>query len=52
LSLVALHGAIKRYLDETNKYPRPFIWTANPEHNSEKVQVPWQGVAAQVSRVE
>jgi transposase len=37
-SLVELQGAIKRFLAETNADPRPFIWTANPEHILEKVR--------------
>jgi transposase len=37
-SLVALQAAIKRFLAETNADPRPFVWTAKPEHILEKVR--------------
>jgi transposase len=35
-SLVELQAAIKRFLAETNADPRPFGWTAKPEHILEK----------------
>jgi hypothetical protein len=28
--IVGLQGVINRYLAETNDYPKPFIWTADP----------------------
>jgi transposase len=37
-SLVELQAAIKRYLAETNGAPKPFVWTAKPEHILEKVR--------------
>jgi len=35
-SLVDLQAAINRYLGEHNRKPKPFIWTANPDHIIEK----------------
>src|SRR3954467_15951722 len=37
-SLVELQAAIKRFLAATNADPRPFVWTARPEHILEKVR--------------
>jgi transposase len=37
-SLVELQAAINRFLAETNADPKPFVWTANPDHIIEKVQ--------------
>ncbi len=37
-SLVELQAAINRFLAETNRDPRPFVWTAKPEHILEKVR--------------
>ncbi len=37
-SLVELQSAIKRFLAETNADPKPFVWTANPDHIIEKVR--------------
>jgi transposase len=37
-SLVELQAAIKRFLAETNGSPKPFVWTAKPEHILEKVR--------------
>jgi len=31
-SLVDLQAAIKRFLAETNDAPKPFVWTADPDH--------------------
>ena len=31
-SIVALQAAIKRYVAEHNAAPKPFVWTADPEH--------------------
>ena len=31
-SIVDLQAAINRFLDEANKDPRPFIWTADPDN--------------------
>ncbi len=36
--LVELQAAINRFLAETNADPRPFVWTARPEHILEKVR--------------
>jgi transposase len=36
-SLVELQAAIHRFLAETNDNPKPFVWTAKPEHILEKV---------------
>ena len=36
-SVVDLQAAINRYLAETNS-PKPFVWTAKPEHILEKVR--------------
>jgi transposase len=30
-SLVELHAAINRFIEETNQAPRPFTWTADPD---------------------
>lgn len=30
-SVVELQSAIKRYIEETNQMPTPFVWTANPD---------------------
>ena len=30
-SVVDLQAAINRYLDEANRHPKPFIWTADPD---------------------
>jgi transposase len=30
-SLVELHAAINRFIEETNRAPRPFTWTADPD---------------------
>jgi transposase len=37
-SLVELQAAINRFLAETNGDPKPFVWTAKPEHILEKVR--------------
>ena len=36
-SLVELQAAINRFLAETNAAPKPFVWTADPDHIIEKV---------------
>ena len=36
-SLVALQEAINRFVEEHNKSPRPFVWTADPDRIIEKV---------------
>jgi transposase len=36
-SLVALQEAINRFVDEHNRDPRPFVWTADPDRIVEKV---------------
>ena len=30
-SVAELEAAIKRFIEETNQMPRPFVWTANPD---------------------
>jgi transposase len=37
-SLVELQAAINRFLAETNADPKPFVWTANPDHIIEKLR--------------
>src|SRR5215203_564757 len=37
-SIVELQAAINRFLAEANDDPRPFVWTARPEHILEKVR--------------
>ena len=37
-SVVELQAAINRFLAETNADPKPFVWTAKPEHILEKVR--------------
>jgi DDE superfamily endonuclease len=37
-SLVELQAVINRFLAETNGNPKPFVWTAKPEHILEKVR--------------
>ena len=36
-SVAELQAAINRFLAETNHNPKPFAWTAKPEHILEKV---------------
>jgi hypothetical protein len=45
-SLVELQAAINRFLAETNADPKPFVWTANPDHIIEKVRRGNQAVGA------
>ena len=37
-SLVALQEAINRFVEEHNRDPRPFVWTADPDGIVEKVR--------------
>ena len=37
-SIVELQAAINRFLAEANDNPKPFVWTARPEHILEKVR--------------
>ena len=37
-SIVELQAAINRFLTEANDNPKPFVWTARPEHILEKVR--------------
>ena len=37
-SMVELQAAINRFLAEANDDPKPFVWTARPEHILEKVR--------------
>ena len=41
-SLVDLQAAINRYLVESNKDPKPFVWTAEPDSIIEKVRRGYQ----------
>jgi hypothetical protein len=36
--VVDLQAAINRFLGETNQYPKPFVWTADPDGIIEKVR--------------
>jgi transposase len=45
-SLVALQEAINRYLDEYNRDPRPFVWTADPDAIVEKVRRGYHALAS------
>jgi hypothetical protein len=45
-SLVALQEAINRYLDEHNRDPRPFVWTADPDAIVEKVRRGYRALAS------
>ena len=36
-SLVDLPAAVNRYLDEHNRKPKPFVWTADPNPIIEKL---------------
>jgi hypothetical protein len=42
----ALREAIDRHIDEHNRDPRPFIWTADPDRFNEKVVRAHRGVVA------
>ena len=44
-SLVALQEAINRYLEEHNRSPRPFVWTADPDAIVEKVRRAYHALA-------
>ena len=44
-SLVALQEAINRYLEEHNRDPRPFMWTADPDAIVEKVRRAYHALA-------
>jgi transposase len=43
-SLVELQAAIKRFLAETNAHPKPFVWTADPDHIIERVHRGYQAL--------
>jgi transposase len=45
-SLVALQEAINRFVEEHNRNPRLFVWTADPDHIVEKVRRAHRAVAA------
>jgi transposase len=45
-SLVALQEAINRYLEEHNRDPRPFVWTADPDSIVEKVRRGYHALAS------
>jgi hypothetical protein len=43
--LVDLQAAINRYLNEHNRKPKPFAWTADPDRIIEKVNRGYQMLA-------
>ena len=45
-SLVDLQAAINRYLGEHNRKPKPFVWTADPDHIIEKLNRGYQVLAS------
>ena len=45
-SLVALQEAINRFVEEHNRSPRPFAWTADPEAIAEKVRHGYHALAS------
>ena len=45
-SLVALREAINRFVDEHNRNPRPFVWTADPDAIVEKVRRGYDALAS------
>ena len=45
-SLVDLQAAINRYLDEHNRRPKPFVWTADPDRIIAKVNRGHQALAS------
>jgi hypothetical protein len=45
-SMVDLQAAINRYLGEHNRKPKPFVWTADPNRNIEKVNLGYQAMAS------
>ncbi len=49
-SLVALQEAINRFVDEHNRSPRPFVWTADPEAIVEKVRRGYHALASMARR--
>jgi transposase len=49
-SLVGLQEAIHRYLDEHNRDPQPFVWTADPDRIIEKVTRARRALASAANR--
>ncbi len=49
-SLVALQEAINRFVEEHNRSPRPFVWTADPDRIVEKVGRGYQTLARMAER--
>jgi transposase len=45
-SLVSLQEAINRFVEEHNRDPRPFVWTADPDAVVEKVRRAYHALAA------
>ena len=45
-SLVALQEAINRFVEEHNRDPRPFVWTADPDAIVEKVRRAYHALAS------
>jgi hypothetical protein len=45
-SLVALQEAINRFVEEHNRSPRPFVWTADPDTIVEKVRRGYHALAS------
>ena len=43
---MALQEAINRFVEEHNRSPRPFVWTADPDRIVEKVRRAYHALAA------
>jgi len=43
---VALQEAINRFVEEHNRSPRPFVWTADPDAVVEKVRRGYHALAS------
>jgi transposase len=50
-SLVALQEAINRFVEEHDRSPRPFVWTADPDAIAEKVRRGYHALASVGRRV-
>ena len=44
--MVALQEAINGFVEEHNRDPRPFVWTADPDAIVERVRRGYQALAA------
>jgi hypothetical protein len=49
-ALVALQEAINRFVEEHNREPKPFVWTADPDAIVEKVRRGYHALASVVRR--